>query len=131
MCCVRLSHPRWYILPEHVAGITAVLCEHLDAPVSTLEWSVSGALALPAWSTRALSACEACVTIRPSIKHSGQICTQMVPGDHSGSPDCQDDAVVCVGELRWSDRTHSLAYERPGWSTSVVLLTHGERARTC
>ena len=48
VCCVRLSHPRWYILPEHVAGITAVLCEHLDAPVSTLEWSVSGALALPA-----------------------------------------------------------------------------------
>ena len=44
----RLRHPRWCILPEHVAGITAVLCEHLDAPALSLEWSVSGALALPA-----------------------------------------------------------------------------------
>ena len=39
--------------------------------------------------------------------------------------------MVCLGELRWSDLTHSPAYERPGWSTSVVLLTHDERARTC
>ena len=69
--------------------------------------------------------------VRLLTADSGQICTHIVPGDHSGSPDCQDEAVECLGELRWSDLTHSLAYERPGWSTSVVLLTHDERARTC